>query len=69
MTAVEHAIENAIFAIAKDKTYEKWLEEEKNRNLRHCNATSDEIWLIAQHVCFALFCDETFAELRKKELE
>ncbi len=52
MTNIAHAVENAIFALLNNRTYNEWLPEELNRNLPNVTATPEEIWSIANYVVY-----------------
>ena len=69
MTTKEHLIENAIFSMADNKTFEEWIDREKNygnlySGMKEYNMHDLElIWDCAYYVVYTLYCgQEDFKE-------
>ena len=57
MSCVEHIIENAIFAIGRNKTYEEWLANEPNKD--YVKSDLKEIWEMAMYIYSADFTNRS----------
>ena len=53
MSCVEHIIENAIYAIGRNQTYEEWVKTEPNKD--YVKSDLEEIWEMAMYVYWADF--------------
>ena len=53
MSCVEHIIENAIYAIGRNQTYEEWVKTEPNKD--YVKSDLKEIWEMAMYVYWADF--------------
>ena len=58
MSCVEHIIENAIYAIGRNKTYEEWVANEPNKE--YVKSDLKEIWEMATYVYYADFTKRNY---------
>ena len=63
MSCVEHIIENAIYAIGKNKTYEEWVANETNKE--YVKSDTKEIWEMAMYVYYADFTKRNYIQQKK----